>query len=236
MNDYTEVAIVAAMEREVRPLVRDWVMILGHSRRMYEKGHVVLVCAGIGEKSAREATESILTFRAPQVVLSVGLAGALDQALSVGTVVVPTKVLHQQSGRAFTIEGGQGTLLTSTNVVTPAEKRKLAKQFGAQAVDMEAAAVAEAAKQRGVKFVAVKAISDGLDFPMPPLGRFIDSGGHFHAARFAAYAAVRPSMWPVLSQLRSNAAKASRALSDVLARIKSAADVELLLRGRAQAS
>lgn len=236
MKDYTEVAIVAAMEREVRPLVRDWPMILGHSRRMYEKGHVLLVCAGIGEKCAREATESVLTFRAPQVVLSVGLAGALDQTLSVGTVVVPTKVLHQQSGRAFTIEGGKGTLLTSTDVVTPDEKRKLAKQFSAQAVDMEAAAVAETAKQRGVKFVAVKAISDALDFPMPPLGRFIDSGGRFHALRFAVHAALRPSIWPVLSQLRSNAAKASRALCEVLAQIESAKDVELLLKGRAQAS
>lgn len=235
MNDYTEVAIVAAMEREVRPLVRDWPLILGHSRRMYEKGHVILVCAGIGSKSAREATEGILTFRGPQVVLSVGLAGALEEALSVGTVVVPTKVLHQQSGRAFTIEGGEGTLLTTTEVLTAAEKRKLGKQFGAQAVDMEAAAVAEVARNRGVKFLAVKAISDDLDFQMPPLGRFIDSGGHFHAARFAAYAAIRPSMWPVLSQLRSNAAKASRALCDVLARIESAADVERILRS-AQAS
>jgi adenosylhomocysteine nucleosidase len=202
---------------------------------MYEKGHVILICAGIGTKAAREATEAILTFRAPQVVLSVGLAGALEQSLSVGTLVVPTKVLNQQNGRAFTIEGGEGTLLTVTGVVTPDEKRKLGKQFGAQAVDMEAAAVAEAARNRGVKFLAVKAISDDLDFPMPPLGRFIDSGGHFHTARFAAYAAIRPSMWPVLSQLRSNAAKASRALCDVLARIESAADVEQIVRS-AQAS
>jgi adenosylhomocysteine nucleosidase len=236
VNDYTEVAIVAAMEREVQPLVRDWPMILSHSRRMFEKGHVIFVCAGIGENAARKATESILTFRAPQVILSVGLAGALDETLSVGTLVVPTKVLRQQSGRAFTIEGGEGTLLTATDIVNPDEKRKLAKQFGAQAIDMEAAAVAEVAQERGVRFVAVKAISDDLDFPMPPLGRFIDSGGHFHAARFAAHAAIRPSMWPVLSQLRSNAGKASRALCEALAQIKSAEDVEQLLHGRAQAS
>ena len=232
MSDSTEVAIVAAMEREVAPLIREWTMILGHSRRVYEKGHVILIAGGIGQRAAAEATEGILEFRQPKVILSVGLAGALDQSLSVGAVIVPTKVLRQDTGQAFTISGGEGTLLTSAQVAGAAQKREAGARFGAQVVDMEAAGVAEVAARRGVKFAAVKAVSDELDFPVPPMDRFIDAEGRFHTGRFAAHVAVRPQMWPILSQLRKNAAKASEALCKVLSQIRSAADVEDLLKAR----
>ena len=46
-------------------------------------------------------------------------------------------------------------------------------------VDMEGAAVAQVAKEHGLEFAAVKAISDDADFPMPPLNRFIDENGKF---------------------------------------------------------
>src|SRR5690242_20484453 len=89
MNDVTEVAIVAAMEREVGPLIRNWSMILSQSSRVYERGHVVLVIGGIGERFVAEAAEKLLVFRQPDVILSVGFAGALQESLSVGTVIVP---------------------------------------------------------------------------------------------------------------------------------------------------
>lgn len=233
MNDNTEVAIVAAMEREVQPLIRDWTMILGHSRRVFEKGHLVLIAGGIGERFAAEAAEGILSFRQPEVILSVGLAGALDPALSVGTVIVPTKVLRRSTGEAFTIDGGEGTLLTSNQVATLARKREMAASFGAQAVDMEAAAVAGVARKRGVRFAAIKAVSDELAFPVPPMDRFIDGEGRFRTGRFVAHVALRPQMWPMLSRLRRNAEIASNALCEVLSQIRSASDVEVLLKGRA---
>ena len=232
MNDVTEVAIVAAMEREVGPLIRGWNMILSHYGRVFEKGHVVLVIGGIGERFAADAAEKILMFRAPEVILSVGFAGALEQSLSVGTVVVPTKVLHQESGRTFTIDGGEGTLLSTSRIATTSQKKEAAARFGAQAIDMEAAAVAEVAQRRGIRFAAVKAISDALDFPLPAMDRFVDGNGQFRTGRFMAHAAVRPQMWPVLSQLRSNAAKSSSVLCKVLGQIRSAADVDVLLDSR----
>jgi len=232
MNDVTEVAIVTAMNREVGSLIRGWNMILSHFGRVFEKGHVVLVTSGIGERFAADAAEKILTFRAPEVILSVGFAGALEQSLSVGTVVVPTKVLHQESGRTFTIDRGEGTLLTASGIATISQKKEVAARFNAQAVDMEAAAVAEVAQRRGIRFVAVKAISDDFDFPLPAMDRFVDGDGQFRAGRFVAHAAIRPRMWPVLSQLRSNAAKASAALCKVLGQIRSAADVDVLLDSR----
>ncbi len=233
MKDTTEVAVIAAMEREVGGLIHDWTMILSHTLRVYESAHVVLVIAGIGMKCAVEAAEGILDFRQPSVIVSAGLAGGLDPALSVGTVVVPTKVLRQDSERAFTIDGGEGTLISAAGVLSPAAKRQIAERYRAQAVDMEAAAVAEVAERRGVRFAAIKAISDEVDFPMPAMDRFIGDDGEFSTGRLLAHAAIRPQMWPVLSQLRKNTEKASGALCKVLSRIRSAKDVDSLLKARA---
>jgi adenosylhomocysteine nucleosidase len=232
MSDTTEVAIVASMEREVEPLIRDWTMILGHSLRVYEKGKVALVVGGIGERFAAEAARGILQFRQPKVILSVGLAGALDPAIAVGKVIVPTKVLRQTTGQAFTIDGGEGTLLTAAGVASAAQKRQLASSYGAQIADMEAAAVAEVAGKSRLKFAAIKAVSDELAFPMPPMDRFVDAEGKFQTGRFVAHIAFRPHVWPLVSRLRRNAEKASRALCDVLSRIHCVEDVWALLRSR----
>ncbi len=229
MNDQTEVAIVAAMDREVADLVRGWRVILGHKFRYYERDAVIVVIGGMGEDRARSAAEAVLTFRAPKVLLSVGLAGATVSNLAVGDIVLPTKVLSASGSAAFTIDGGEGTLISRSGIANASEKRALAKQFGCTAVDMEAAAVAEVAARRGIRFAAIKAISDEVGFDLPPLGDFIGSDGKFHTARFLAYVAVRPRLWPVLAALQRNAARAAQALVKVLAGVSSAADVEAML-------
>jgi len=233
VSDYTEVAIIAAMEREIAPLIGNWALILAHSRRLYENGHVVAVAGGIGERSAAIATEKFLAFRQPKVILSVGLAGSLTPALAVGTVFVPTKVLRQDAEQAFTIHKGEAILLTAKETASPAKKKEWAERYQAQAVDMEAAAVAEVAARNGIRFAAVKAISDGPDFPMPLLDPFVAEDGQFHTGRLLAHAAIRPAMWSTLLQLRRNSGLATNALCGVLSRIRSAADVDELLEARA---
>ena len=69
---------------------------------------------------------------------------------------------------------------------------KLAQSYGAQAVDMEAAAVARGAQARGVRFMAVKAISDESTFAMPSMDRFVDGRVNFarEGLRFCSGAPV----------------------------------------------
>jgi adenosylhomocysteine nucleosidase len=229
MNDRTQVAIVAAMEREIAPLVRGWEMILGPRYHYYERDNVIVVCGGIGTQCAREAAETVTTFRQPTVLISAGLAGALDESLAVGSVVFPTKVLRDDDGQTFTIDGGAGTLVSVRSVMGPARKRVLAQKYSARAVDMEAAAVAEVAKAKGVRFLAVKAISDEVDFELPPMNRFIGANGEFHTVRFAIHAALHPGLWPALARLKRNSDIAVKALCDTLARITRASEVDAVL-------
>ena len=97
------------------------------------------------------------------------------------------------------------------------QKAKLAKAYGAQAVDMEAAAVARAAESHGVRFLACKVISDANDSLMPPVGRFIGEGGRFQAFKFIAYVAFRPWLWGRVQQLARHSIIAAGKLCEALA-------------------
>jgi hypothetical protein len=95
----------------------------------------------------------------------------------------------------------------------PEEKRLLAHRYKADVVDMESAGIAEVARERGIEFSAIKAISDELEFEMPPVARFVDANGRFETARFGAYIAMRPKWWPTVRDLNANSRTASVNLS-----------------------
>jgi adenosylhomocysteine nucleosidase len=214
------VAIVAALEREVWPLVKNWKVSLkqyeGKQFKVFENAETVLVCGGIGAEHARRATEAIIKLYRPELIISAGFAGALQADLRVGEQLTPRWVVNANDGSRSDTEIGEGILVTTDSVVSTQQKKKLADAYGAQAVDMEAAAVARGAQIHGVGFVACKVISDLLEFQMPPVQRFIENG-QFQTARFAFYVAVRPWLWKSVLQLARNSATASRALSRALA-------------------
>ncbi len=96
-------------------------------------------------------------------------------------------------------------LVSFGSVASPEQKAKLRDSFRAQAVDMEAAAVARAAEVRGVGFAVVKVISDEFDFSFPSMERFVDSNGQFLEGRFAWFAVMRPWLWPQVCGWRGTA-------------------------------
>ena len=207
------VAIVVAVEREVRSLVKGWRVDerehCGRAFRFFENGDAVLVCGGIGREAARRAAEAVIAFYSPGVVWSAGFAGALETGMKVGDVVVPARVIDSSDGSSVGLESGSGVLVSFEAVASPGQKLKLRESFGAQAVDMEAAAVARASQLHGVRFATVKVISDESDFTFPELDRFVDGKGRFLEGRFAVYAAVRPWLWGKVVRLGRSSARAS---------------------------
>jgi len=216
MPDPAKVALVAALEREVGPLVRHWRSIEreheGRRFKFFESEQAVLVCGGIGADAARRATEAVVALYLPELVLSVGFAGALDAALKVGEIFSPGRVIDVRDGSSVEIAAGRGVLVSAVTIAGTEDKVKLAESYGAQAVDMEAAAVARGAQARGIRFMAMKAISDESTFAMPSLDRFVNRDGHFCQTMFAASLGARPWLWSKVLQLARNSAKASRAL------------------------
>lgn len=214
------IAIVAAMEREVAPFLDLAVCCVyeceGRRYAFYERDGAALVCGGIGAAAAQAAAKAILAHCQPDLLVSAGFAGAAAPSRWVGSLIVPALVVDAVSGEKFSTRAGQGVLVSSPGVCGRAEKAGMRTRYEAEAVDMEAAAVARVAREQGVQFLAVKAISDAADFEMPPLGRFISRKGRFRTASFAAFAALRPWLWPRLRRLQQNSAAATRSLSAFL--------------------
>lgn len=214
------IAIVAALEREVRPLVRRWRRNErehdGHRFGFFENGDTVLVCGGMGAEGARRAAEAVIVLYQPSIVYSVGYAGALDPEVKAGKLIRPACVINAGDGSSVQIGGGEGVLVSCGVMASPAQKAKLREAFGADAVDMEAAAVARAAEARGVRFAAVKVISDEFDFELASLERFADFDGRFHQVRFAMFAAVRPWLWPRVIRLARDSRCATHVLCEGL--------------------
>jgi adenosylhomocysteine nucleosidase len=167
------IAIVAALEREVRPLVKRWRAVQseqdGRKFRFFEKDAVVVVCGGIGMEAARRAAEAVVASYSPDVIYSAGFAGALTPEMKVGDILHPASIVNAGDGSRITMEDGKGVLVTFGTIASPEQKKKLREAYGAQAVDMEAAAVARAAEARGVKFAAIKVISDEFTFDFPSM-------------------------------------------------------------------
>lgn len=228
-TDMPRIAIIAAMEREVRPLIRSWKFRTiehgGRRYRLFENGGVALICGGIGAEAARRATEAIIQEVHPLRVVSVGFAGALDGSLRVGDVLQPRMVISAADGVRTDAGSGEGVLVSSSTVASKEQKIRLAKAYGAGAVDMEAAAVANGAEAGGVEFGVLKAISDASDFSMPEIDGFVADDGTFRSVQFACHVAMRPWLWGRAIALALNSAKASRALCVALATHMTRGDV-----------
>jgi len=220
MPDAPKVAIVAALEREVRPLIKQWRSVEqeydGRKYKFYENERAVLVCGGMGPEAARRATEAIIQLYAPVMVQSVGFAGALDSTLKAGTVLTPICVIDAKDGSRVEAGVGHWVVVSVDHTAGIQQKAGLAKAYWAHAVDMEAAAVARGAQAHGITFVGLKAISDEAGFEMPDMDRFIAGDGSFRTTAFLASVMIRPWLWGRVFQLAINSAKATNALCEWL--------------------
>jgi hypothetical protein len=203
------VAVVAAMLVEMAPLLGKLRPRQVNGIALFDLERAVVAIGGIGEKCARRAAETAFDDAQPRLLLSAGIAGAVSPELKVGDVGRIREVVDVATGERYPTNGGEWVLATSQDVSDAAEKHALLMKCGAQVVDMEAAAVAQAARDRGITFAAIKSISDEAGFAMPPLTQFIDENGRFNNGRFLLYVALRPKWWPTLARIRTNSAIAS---------------------------
>lgn len=139
----------------------------------YESGQLVFTAGGVGARPAAAATILVVDAFKPQAVLSVGFCGALRDDFDTAEIVVGGTTTHPADAalldlaRAAAPKARDGTVLTVPKVLVNAdEKKAAASRTGAAVVDMEADAVAVAARSRNVGFLSVKVV---IDTPAEPL-------------------------------------------------------------------
>jgi adenosylhomocysteine nucleosidase len=117
---------------------------------------------------ARQATERVLATGAFDHVMVVGIAGGLDPALPVGSLMVPSQVrLHPDGPLYFThplpSRKAEGGLMTTDGLFSDEAVWRPILESGFGAVDMEASGVAEACEHAGVAWSVYRGISDRPD-------------------------------------------------------------------------
>lgn len=211
------VAIITALPREVAPLVKGWKEErLPGNRTIYLQRDVVVACAGMGPEQAALAVSAARALLPVVELISAGFAGACDPALQVGAIVRPGVVVDRKTGERFLDDRFDQLLISTTAIMSVAEKQRLRLAYDAAAVDMEAATVARLARAHGLKFHAIKAISDTADFDMSGLESFATEDGQFRERAFAWHSALRPWKWRRTMALGKNSGKAVNALNEAL--------------------
>jgi adenosylhomocysteine nucleosidase len=191
----------------------------------------LVIRSGIGPRKAEAAGRAIVTAMPLSGIISTGFACALNDAqvgdLLLGTEIVgdPLPVRHQPlpcaaewASRAVQIakEAGleviAGRFVSRSHVVCRGEeKRALAAETGAIAVDMESAALAKVARDAAVPFAVVRAVSDRRDEDLPlDFNLFLRPTGWI-AGGIACL--LRPSSLAGLSRLRTQSRIAAAHLS-----------------------
>jgi adenosylhomocysteine nucleosidase len=199
----------------------DWP--LDFARTAIWKGEPALFVAnGPGPKLAGDAVQTVSEREAVSAWVSIGFCGGLDPGLNVGEIFVASEVLGV--GPALPPPGAvkahkTGRLVSTDRVaVTPREKTEL-RRIGADAVEMEAAAVATNAKSNGIPFYCVRVITDTAGEQLPlDFNRMRDADGRFSRAKIIAAACRKPgTVFPELMRMNQRTRSASMVLGDFIA-------------------
>ncbi|HEV2619822.1 MAG TPA: phosphorylase [Acidobacteriaceae bacterium] len=209
--------MIAALPRELSLLVKGWrKRELDRNVWVWTNGQAVAACAGMGRARGEKACRAALDTLPVTDMISVGLAGGCDPEFRVGEIVRAGVVVDAATEERFEVDR-QGQVLVSSSVIASVSgKAALRAQYGAAAVDMEGATVARFARQHGLNFSAIKAISDEAEFEIGDLSQFATEDGQFKEAAFALHAALRPAMWCRVMAMGRNGTLARRALTEAL--------------------
>ena len=151
-----------------------------------------VIVSGPGPDNAYRAARDAIASGA-KALISFGIAGGLSLPATTGTVLLPQALvcdagrwepsanwlarLREALNAQFTI--ADGPLYSAQQVLTdPTQKRALASSTGCVAVDMESAAVAKAAAESQLAFVALRVVADGPDDALPDgIERLVTASG-----------------------------------------------------------
>lgn len=161
------IAFVCAMPMELRPLRRRLGLRktgLGYAGQIGDRP-VTAVSTGIGTALAHAATVRLLDTVDVELVIVVGIAGAIENQTPIGTLVLPEFVVSGADGSEYRptplrIGNAYGKLWTTDELLLDPALHADLQTHGVVALDMETAAVAKVCDERGVPWSVVRAISD----------------------------------------------------------------------------
>lgn len=222
------IAVIAALPREIAGLargIRPDPELRQRGIHLHRIDGAVVAAAGMGASRVALALDAALRVEGIELVVSTGLAGSCSPEIHAGEVIEATTVVDAKTGERFpcVASDAERVLVTTETIAGVREKARLRESYNAALVDMEAATVARLALARGLRFRAIKGISDAHDFEMESMSRFADARGQFRTGAFALYTALRPQTWSSAMRLGRESNRALTKLWDELRTLISSA-------------
>ena len=184
-----------------------------------KSGHSILL-TGIGRANAEKSPREFLSKNSAELVLTCGFAGGLNPDLKLGDVLFETT---DENLRAKLLAAGAkpAKIFCADRIATTvAEKKLLREQTGADAVEMESAAIHAVCAEKKIPCATVRVISDTahedlpLDFnALAKPDKNLDFGKLFLAI------AKSPGKIPQLMALQKKTKFAAQQLASVLEKI-----------------
>jgi adenosylhomocysteine nucleosidase len=240
------IAICAAMDRELAGLRRrldspERDDAGGHFIwRGTIDGHTVLLCrTGLGRR-ADSAVRALLDHHQPRLIVSAGLAGALDPDYLRGDLVLCESVLDgsdkagppehserhlldravSEAARSLVPVRVGRSLTVEEVVATVEEKAELRRSTGADIVEMESYWLARLAREKGLAFLAARTVLDAAGDALPDIPGLVRPDGSLSPLRALTRPAALPSLLRLALAERMALANLTRFLAAIVAALE----------------
>ncbi len=183
---------------------------------------------GVGGNACRQRMARFLQDRQLDCLISAGFAGALNDQLRVGDLLLAknfsTVELSGTPNSLATFPIHIANLLTVPSMIDSSEERnRIAQTTGAVAVDMETEFIARSCAEHGVPLLSLRVISDTPRHPLPapPSVLFDLDEQRTHLGRLAFYMAKNPTaIWRLISFARGIGRARERLSNAIIALVR----------------
>jgi adenosylhomocysteine nucleosidase len=202
--------------------------------------HFSVLLTGIGKTNAERAVREFLATHSPELVLTCGFAGGLNPELKLGDVVfeIPSRSGRRESAQTKTGEKSEPAdagcydkliaagakpakfFCADRVATTVAEKKKLRDETGADAVEMESAAIHAVCAEKHIPCATVRVISDTANEDLPlDFNALAKPDKNLDFGKLAWAIARSPGKIGALMELQKKTRFAAEQLAAVLAKL-----------------
>ena len=226
------IGIIAAMTQESNALLRYIKGWEQSGRGSFSEKHFalsgrrcVLVTSGMGVRRASEAARYLVEMSQARLLVSFCIAGAVEAELEIGDVVAVEATCRLDegvAGPALRLESWSDTareaiaqvlarrgrrLYTGTAITTGGSQVREDRLGGIMhpILEMETSGIAQAATEKGIPLLALRAISDGPRAPIPlDLSEVMDEDANLRAGRLLMAIVRQPRILLQLGRMMRN--------------------------------
>ena len=203
--------------RRISTIHREGDLVVGK----FDNHRLAIVHTGVGAKNCNARLEILLHTTQPRLIISSGFAGAVDDQLHIGELVLAENFSDPQllAGAARILRNYEPQVVkgfTATSIIDSiAERNEVARASGAAVVDMETGAIANVCRVHGVPLLSLRVISDtpSQPFPAPPTVLFDIERQRTDYRRLISYLFGHPAAIPRMLRFSRQVARLRETLT-----------------------